>query len=113
MLFICYRYPNIVDESTFSALSNWLSRPLSHQGKLIKGHCNMPPSYKGKLIIGHCNMPPSYKGKLIKGHCNMPPSYKGGVILTLPSINHLIYWSHFCVKCQLTSYVLKFFNKMK
>ena len=98
MLFICYRYPNIVDESTFSALSNWLSRPLSHQGKLIKGHCNMPPSYKGKLIIGHCNM---------------PPSYKGGVILTLPSINHLIYWSHFCVKCQLTSYVLKFFNKMK
>ena len=83
MLFICYRYPNIVDESTFSALSNWLSRPLSHQGKLIKGHCNMPPSYKG------------------------------GVILTLPSINHPIYWSHFCVKCHLTSYVLKFFNKMK
>lgn len=26
-----YRYPNIVDESTFSALYNWLSRPLSHQ----------------------------------------------------------------------------------
>ena len=49
MLFICYRYPNIVDESTFSVLSNWLSKPLSHQGKLFKG--NMLPSYKGGVIL--------------------------------------------------------------